>query len=105
MKIDSTSALQQAEQASRIREGATRFTPSAGSPVQPAGAPARVDRVEISDAGRALSAQSAPDATEAGSAMSSERLTELRQRVLGGAYNSLEMVDQVARRMLQRGDV
>jgi len=105
MKIDSTSALQQAEQASRIREASTRATPSAGAPVQPAAAPARVDRVEISEAGRALSAQSASDAAGAGDGLSADRLTELRQRVLSGAYNSLEMVDQVARRMIQRGDI
>jgi hypothetical protein len=64
-----------------------------------------VDRVEISEAGRALSAQSAPEATGAGDELSTDRLTELRQRVLSGAYNSLEMVDQVARRMIQRGDI
>ncbi|HEU4630502.1 MAG TPA: flagellar biosynthesis anti-sigma factor FlgM [Gemmatimonadaceae bacterium] len=107
MKITPSSALQQAEQASRIREGVARATPAAGSPVQPTGATPRVDRVEISDAGRALSAQSASEAptAPAGDELSAERLTELRQRVLGGAYNSLEVVDQIARRMLQRGDL
>lgn len=103
MKITPSSALQQAEQVNRIREGAARATPAAGSPVQPTAAPARVDRVEISEAGRALSAQSV-EAT-GGDELSADRISELRQRVLGGAYNSLEVVDQVARRMLQRGDI
>jgi hypothetical protein len=34
-----------------------------------------------------------------------ERVTEIRQRILEGAYNSIEVVDEVARRMLERGDI
>jgi anti-sigma28 factor (negative regulator of flagellin synthesis) len=56
----------------------------------------RRDSVEISDAGRALATQGAP---------SSERVSEIRQRILDGAYNSNEVVDTVARRILQRGDI
>ena len=85
---------------SRVRETANRATPAGGVPATPAATPARVDRVEISDAGRALAAKG----TE-GSEMSADRVSELRQRVLSGAYNSLEVVDQVARRLLETGDV
>ena len=91
--------VQQAEQVSRVRESANRNTPAAGIPATPA-APARVDRVEISEAGRALAAKG----TEGGE-MSADRVSELRQRVLSGAYNSLDVVDQVARRLLDTGDV
>jgi anti-sigma28 factor (negative regulator of flagellin synthesis) len=104
MRIDSsTNQIQQAELASRARETAAA-TPSAGTPAQPAAPVARVDRVEISDAGRALAAQQGGEA-EAGGAMSAERVAELRQRVLSGAYNSLDVVDQVARRMLDTGAI
>ena len=93
--------VQQAEQVSRVRESANRNTPAGGAPAIPAAAPARVDRVEISEAGRALAAKGAEGSGE----MSADRVAELRQRVLGGAYNSLEVVDQVARRLLDSGDV
>ncbi|HEX5579932.1 MAG TPA: hypothetical protein VFX39_00050 [Gemmatimonadaceae bacterium] len=100
--------MQQAELASRVREQqAARTTPAGGGPAEPVAPAQRVDRVEISDAGRALAAQAggADASAEAGREMTPERLTELRQRVLGGAYDSLAIVDQVARRMLQSGDV
>jgi negative regulator of flagellin synthesis FlgM len=63
----------------------------------------RNDKVQISDAGRALAAK-ATDAPDAGT-LSPERVAELRQKVLLGAYNSVQMVDEVARRILDRGDV
>jgi hypothetical protein len=34
-----------------------------------------------------------------------ERIAELRRKVYEGAYNSLDLVDQVARRILTRGDL
>jgi negative regulator of flagellin synthesis FlgM len=62
----------------------------------------RQDRVQISDAGRALAArEGAPE----GSSLSPERIAQLRQRVLDGAYNSLDVVDEVARRILATGDL
>ena len=65
-------------------------------------APDRSDRVEISDAGRALAAR---EGTGESSALSPERIAELRQRVLDGAYDSLEVVDEVARRILGARDL
>jgi hypothetical protein len=61
--------------------------------------PERTDSVEISDAGRAKAA--GLEAPGAGS----ERLEQIRARVLSGAYNSLEVVDEVARRIVERGDI
>ncbi len=61
----------------------------------------RNDKVQISDAGRALAARdgSAP------SSLNPERAAQIRQRVLDGAYNSLGVVDEVARRILNSGDL
>ena len=73
-------------------------TPTA--PATPA-AP-RSDSVQISDAGRALAGTEGADRA---SSLSSERLTELRRKVLEGAYHSVQSVDQVAQRILQSGDL
>jgi hypothetical protein len=64
--------------------------------------PERSDKVQISNAGRALAAR---DGAAESSSLSPERIAELRQRVLDGAYNSLEVVDEVARRILAKGDL
>ena len=74
-------------------------------PVAPAAAVApvaatRSDAVQISDAGRALAALG-----NAGAALTPERSAQIRQRVLDGAYNSLAVVDEVARRVLGSGDL
>jgi anti-sigma28 factor (negative regulator of flagellin synthesis) len=62
---------------------------------------ARSDSVQFSEAGRAL----ATGGASASGSLSAERVTELRKRVLEGAYNSTHVVDQVAKRILERGDV
>jgi hypothetical protein len=56
------------------------------------------DQVQFSDVGRRLSAAQADS-------IDPDRVKELRERVMSGAYNSLEMVEQVARRILDSGDV
>jgi hypothetical protein len=102
--------------------------PKVGGP--PAHAPAhgyraRHDSVAISDGARALAAGApaagdAPSATPvagpaapagaqapaaAREAMSPERVADLRRKVLEGAYNQTAVVDQVARRLLETGEV
>ena len=62
---------------------------------------ARGDSVQISDAARA--ALSGTSAT--GGSLTPERTAELRKKVLEGAYNSLNVVDHVAKRIIERGDV
>lgn len=58
------------------------------------------DRVEISDAGRARTMRLEPTASgEVG------RLAEVRRRVMTGAYDADGVVGEVARRILDRGDV
>jgi hypothetical protein len=87
------------EQLKNVRGGAEGGPKDAP---QPTGPVTRTDKVQISDAGRALAANSVSEpATE----LSPERTAEIRQRILHGAYDSLDVVDQVARRMLARGDI
>ena len=57
----------------------------------------RVDTVEISDAGRAKAAES--------TSARSPRLQEIRERILRGAYDTDAVVAEVARRILDRGDL
>jgi negative regulator of flagellin synthesis FlgM len=64
------------------------------SPVQ------RRDKVQISDAGRALAAQASGKGE-----LTPERIAEVRELILSGAYNSLEAVNQVARKMIASGDI
>ena len=73
------------------------------SPVSPASAPKRSDQVQISDAGRALAGELQGRPSTGG--LSAERTAELRRKVLEGAYSSMAVVDQVAQRILSRGDV
>jgi negative regulator of flagellin synthesis FlgM len=69
---------------------------------QPAAPVQRNDKVQISDAGRALAAQAT---TPGRSELSPERIAEVRERILSGAYNSLDVVEEVARKMLATGDI
>ncbi len=64
----------------------------------------RSDKVEISDAGRALAARDGSE-TQASSGLDPARADQIRGRVLSGAYDTLEVVDTVARRLLDSGDL
>lgn len=79
-------------------------TTAPAQPVAPIGRAG--DKVQISDAGRALAARETEALDAKGRAeLTPERVGEIRQRILEGAYNSMEVVDEVARRMLERGDI
>lgn len=80
------------------QDGAATSATAPASGVTP-----RRDSVSISDAGRSR-AGGADTATSAGS-LTPERVAALRQKVLGGAYNSTHVVDAVAKRLLSSGDV
>ncbi len=75
-------------------------------PVAPAAeerpAAPRHDSVRLSAAGRALAKA---DPTGEREPLSPERIAELRQKVLDGAYNSLEAAEGIARGILARGDL
>ena len=62
---------------------------------------ARGDSVQISSAGQSLAGRSERVMGE----LDDQRVSELRARVLGGAYDALDMVDEVARRILARGEL
>jgi anti-sigma28 factor (negative regulator of flagellin synthesis) len=82
-----------------IRPADAKASATTQPQTQPAAKPAAVrnDSVQISDAGRALSGSD--------SSLSPERAAQIRQRVLSGAYHSAEMAGEVAKRMLEKGDV
>jgi hypothetical protein len=63
----------------------------------------RSDKVSISDAGRALAARDGGADTAVIDDPS--RVGRVRDRVLSGAYDTLEVVDAVARRLLVSGDL
>ena len=83
-----------------IRPDATRDERSSVSdkPHSSSATSARVDTVEISDAGRARSAE-----TTASTESRTERLQAIRERILRGAYDTDEVVGEVARRILDAG--
>jgi anti-sigma28 factor (negative regulator of flagellin synthesis) len=64
----------------------------------------RSDRVEISPEGRILStqAQSSLDEVED---LSQEQVTLIRQRIQDGTYDSPEVAEEVARQLLNTGDL
>ncbi len=81
--------------------------PATSRPTDPAtqnsgSTPVKSDSVQISDAGRSLAGRLEQDVK---STFDPERVAELRTKVLSGAYNTLDVVDQVARRIISRGDL
>ncbi|HEY4304004.1 MAG TPA: hypothetical protein VGM82_06035 [Gemmatimonadaceae bacterium] len=64
----------------------------------------RSDKVEISDAGRALAARGGQEA-QSSSGLDPARADQIRGRILSGAYDTLEVVDTVARRLVDSGDL
>ena len=78
------------------RSAPTRRTDTvASTPDRP-----KQDTVSFSDEARALANGSSTRA-----AASTERLEDVKQRVLLGAYNTAEMAGEVAKRILQRGEL
>jgi anti-sigma28 factor (negative regulator of flagellin synthesis) len=76
------------------------------APAQPAAAESgsvrpKADTVSFSEAGRALAGGTAAERP----ALTAERVEEVRRRILAGAYNTAEMAGDVAKRILQRGDI
>jgi len=71
---------------------------------QPGAARAQKDSVEISSAGRTL-AESVSGTSDSSSSLSADRIADIRKKLLEGAYDSVQVVDEVAKRILGRGDV
>ena len=70
-----------------------------GGPAGPSSA--KSDRVQFSEAGRSMARAEKDQQAQ----FDPERVAELRTKVLTGAYNTLDVVDQVARRIISRGDL
>jgi negative regulator of flagellin synthesis FlgM len=60
------------------------------------------DSVQLSESGKSMSRKLDAEYRDT---LAPERTMELRRKVLEGAYNTLDVVDQVARRIMQRGDL
>ena len=92
--------------ADMVRTEALQRTQTAAAtqaPVEPAPAVRGADAVEISDAGLALATGGTTG--QAASALDPHRVEQIRARILSGAYNSLEMADQIARAVIRSGDL
>jgi hypothetical protein len=87
------------ERARDARTGPTAST-DLNTRATPATSP-RIDRVEISVEGRARATGTLAPVQ----APAAQRLAEVRQRVLQGAYDTDAVIADVARRILDRGDV
>ena len=72
----------------------------AGEAAEAASQARRADRVEISAEAR----QAAAKLGEV-PGLSPERVAEIRQKLADGSYDSAEVVETIARRMIDRGDV
>ena len=88
----------------RVKPGGQHAEPRPGEPGARPSVPPRdkSDSVQISDAGRSLSKRLESQQPDT---IAPERVAELRTKVLSGAYNSLDVVDTVARRILSRGEL
>ena len=65
----------------------------------------RVDPVHSSGPDRTEASEGEIVHGEARAEITPERIAEIRKRIQEGAYASPEVLDEVARRMLERGDV
>ncbi|HEX3868006.1 MAG TPA: hypothetical protein VHV78_14690 [Gemmatimonadaceae bacterium] len=81
--------------------------PSVQSAAPTPAATDRSDKVQISDAGRALAARGSDSASDAqsSSGLDPAKADRIRGRILSGAYNTLDVVDTVARRVMSSGDL
>lgn len=74
-----------------------------GNPVAPVAPAASADRVELSPEARALAARL--EHAGEGQDLTPERIAELRSRIREGVYDSPAMAEEVARRVLDSGDL
>lgn len=95
-----------APETSRGANAADRLEREPIRPVPPTpSAPDRTDKVEISDAGRALAARDNDGDTDPLSTLDPGRASRIRDRILNGAYDTADVVDSIARKLLQSGDL
>jgi negative regulator of flagellin synthesis FlgM len=93
LSSDISHAAQPVDAADRVAPSASPSTPSSSD---------RSDKVQISDAGRALAARGSD---RAAADLDPARAASIRTRILSGAYDTVQVVDAVARRLLDSGDL
>jgi negative regulator of flagellin synthesis FlgM len=81
----------------------TQATAATQAPIEPVSPARGTDAVEISDAGLVLASGGTTEQTA--SSLDPQRVDQIRARILSGAYNSLEMADQIARAVVRSGDL
>lgn len=74
----------------------------AGEPVTPI---RRTDAVHISSAGRARAEAELPVRGDPATPLTSDQIARIRERINSGAYDSLDVIEAVARRILAAGDL
>lgn len=99
MKITNSAAANAADQVQAARAAAATQPEKPVSPVR------RTDSVRLSSAGRAMAERTQPARRDPGTELTPDQITEIRQRIVSGAYDSLEIVEAVARRILAEGDL
>lgn len=92
--------IRPASPVSPVAPANTQGTPP--TPVAPVAPVDRSDSVQLSENGKSMARKLQAEHADS---LDPERTAELRRKVLDGAYNTLDVVDQVARRILQRGDL
>jgi anti-sigma28 factor (negative regulator of flagellin synthesis) len=101
MRIDkSTTEIQRTDS---VRPASAAATAAPAQPVSPVVPADRPDRVELSPEARALAARLEQGGE--GEELTPERIAALRQRIREGAYDAPEMAAEVARRVLDSGDL
>jgi negative regulator of flagellin synthesis FlgM len=107
MRINSTGAdFIRPDQTREVQQRSSEESAAKKAVSQPAASVERSDKVEISEAARQLAAGGrVQEAAVTGGALTPERVAAIREKILKGAYNSVEVVDQVARKMLASGDI
>ncbi|HEX6037815.1 flagellar biosynthesis anti-sigma factor FlgM [Longimicrobium sp.] len=101
MRIEKNTTDIHRTEAARPVHAAHAATP--GSPVAPVAPAGGTDRVELSSEARALAARL--DQPGEGRELTPERIAELRQRIRDGVYDTPDMAEEVARRVLDSGDL
>lgn len=105
MRINGTGAdVIRPDQAREIQRSQAEGVAKKATAPQPSAPAQRSDKVEISDAARKL-AQGVDGASSARGDLAPERVALIREKILAGAYNSLDVVEQVAKKMLESGDI
>ena len=107
MRINSTGAdFIRPDQTREIQQRSSEESGAKKAVSQPAVPVERSDKVEISEAARQLAASGGVhEASATKGELTPERVAAIREKILKGAYNSIDVVDQVARKMLASGDI